>query len=139
MSDIYELETYDYKLVRGDTFNLPLEFEDADGNAIDISTWEATFVVKDYVNNTIISALTKTHDDSITNGDGIYYYGDGEKPDGLGMSATNQLVVVLGFLDTDDMEPGIYKCEIEFYKDGLSKFTPFQGHLIVKEEINENV
>ena len=138
MPDVYELETYDYELVKGDTFNLPLRFWDKDGQQINIESWQATFKVKDHINNEIVSELTKTHDDSQTNGDGIYFYSDTEKPDNLEMTASDQLVVVLGYLDTAAMEPGIYKWEIEFWADGLSKYTPVKGHFIVTEEIHTN-
>lgn len=136
--DYYKIETHDFKIKKGDTANLKFLLKDPDGNNLDVTSYGATFNVYDPYDNANITNLTKTHNDGVTNGDGIYYSTDSEKPSGLTIDATNKFVVTLSYFDTAELGEDVYPFDVEFTKDDGGKFT-IEGNLIVSREVTVSV
>ncbi len=139
-SDLYTIETQDFDVIQGDTANLPFQFRNMNNVNIDITSYDSVFTIMDHRTFDPISTLEKTHDDAISGGDGIYYYGDTEAWSALGLSATNQLVVVLTAAETLTLEPGIYKFNVKLATtvNGTNvRKTVIEGNLMVKQEAPE--
>jgi len=142
--DFYETQTFDFKVVKGDTVNLKFEFYDKDGNPINdiaINNWQCKFTLRDPITDEPLLALQKTHDDTVVGGGGIYYNDDTQAPVGLNITQDNQIVVVLSYQETAQLEEGIYPYDIEFFIDQAytSKFTAVKGNLIVTREHTPSV
>lgn len=138
MSDIYSQETLDFEIVKGDTAKLGFQFfEDDSGNPKQINLCECTFTVLDPISNEPIASITKTHDPVSAGGNGIYYYSDTNKPSGLGMTGSNELVVMLTDEDTNLLQENAYPFDIEFLFNN-ERYTPVRGTLIVKREMTPN-
>ena len=135
--DIYTLETDDWKVVKGDTLNIYYSFKDSDGVNLDITSYQTKFSVIDPLTEELIADFSKTHNEAISGGNGVYYYGDTQAPANLGLTASNQLAVVLSYFDTN-VDAGIYPFDIEF-TDGNSKKTAVKGNLIITEEVTPSV
>lgn len=132
----YDTENYDYEIVKGDTQVLEFEVKDSDGVAIDVTNWESEFNVQDPNLESNYSSIRKTHDDSVSGGDGIYYNGDAELPATIAISASNVVKVILTATDTGALEPGVYPYSLEFTKDdGVTVFTLVRAYLIITKEI----
>jgi hypothetical protein len=142
MSDeFYSLQTDDIKLVQGDTTNIEYDFVDAAGTAIDITTYDVKFTVRDPETGDVVSMLTgvttvsKYHNDNLAGGRGVYLYGDTYAPSGS-LTETNQLLIVLDPDDTSGMDYGVaYPFDIELSKySGTLKLTAVRGHLLIAKE-----
>jgi len=139
--DYYDLETYDFPIVSGDTANLPFEFVDTNGDPIDVSQYASKFTVVHPVTKEIIpmvsdeTEFSKIRDDSFSGGKGIFYTGDTNLTDTLlSISKVNQLVVVMSYEDTGLLVADlVYPFDIEFESLG-AKFTVARGSLVVKRE-----
>jgi len=139
MPDIFETETYDYELTKGDTVYLKFQFINTeDGSERNITGMACKFNVRDPITRERIAVLEKIHEDTGPSGGGIYYLNDIFKPLELSMTTTNQLVVILNIADTAQLDKGVYQFEIEF-TFGTTKFTAVKGNLVVTEEITASV
>jgi len=131
-----KLQSKNYNIRKGDTKNLKFAFYDDDNNEINIETYAAKCTLTNMV--TQAAVVTKEHNDGVSGGSGIYFFNDAEKPAGLGMTSTNQLVVVLSYFDTD-LEPGPYRYDIEFTIDSNKKTTPIAGFINITREETASV
>lgn len=139
MDDFYDRQTNDFQITKGDTENLCFELYDEDtGEALDITSLECQFNVYDPYTHENISALSKSHNDAVTGGDGIFFYGDTQKPTELTIVQNNQMVIVLDVTDTNELDFGVYLFDVEF-DNGAAKKTPIKGHLIVEKEVTPSV
>ena len=137
--DIYDRQTYDFRVVKGNTLPMKFNLKNAEtGAAEDITNWGARFNIRDPLTNDVITALEKTHNDSAPSGDGIYYSGDIYKPTNLGLTLTNQMAVVLEYEDTDDLEEGVYPFDIKFTIGESTMYAPIRGNIIVLKEVTPN-
>lgn len=141
IDDFYSIKSQDYSFVKGDTVNIAISLKDKNKIPIDVTQMDATFTIRNPITDEIITALQKTHNDIAPDGDGIYFNGDTYQPVGLGLTADNQLVVVLNYTDTATLDPGVYPYDIELTITGayISKFTPVRGNLIIKKEQTPSV
>jgi hypothetical protein len=133
-NDLFEVQTQDYKVVQGDTLNLAWNFKDKQGDPIlDIVNWDSRFSIEDFISHDIITGLVKTHNDAPPVGGGVYYNGDVNIVPGLGITADNQVVVVLTAADTDTLLPGTYKIYFKFIISQAynADFTAVVGNLKV--------
>lgn len=140
--DFYEQQLFDFRVVKGDTANLKFEFYDNNGIAInEIKQWNSKFTLRDPITDEPILALQKIHNDVAPSGAGIYYNGDIYAPLNIGITADNQLVVILSDTDTTQLSVGAYPFDIEFYISQAysSRYTPIRGNLIVLKEHTPNV
>ena len=140
--DYYSKETFDFFVTRGDAISLPFEFYDEDSGApVNLSLFYAKFTLKDPITKQALLAIQKQHNDTVVGGLGIFYSGDTNKWAGLGLTATNQLQVVLDSADTDTLEPGVYKFDLEFsleFDTKMQRKTVVHGTLTVQEEVTPN-
>jgi hypothetical protein len=142
IKDFYSKQTYDFKAHRGDTLSIPLSFYNSAKTAVDITGFGATFDILDPQTDAPIAALEKTHDDGVAGGDGIYFFGDSEAWTELGLTAVNQVQIVLKASDTEDLDPQVYKWELEFTKtiNGvMCRQTVAAGYLTVVKDVVPNV
>lgn len=141
--NFYDKQQYNFKCVKGDTKNIPLSFYDESNVAVDITAYDATFTLIDPVTGDPIAALQKTHDDAITGGDGIYFYGDTQTWAELGLTASNQCQIVLTDDDTDTLVAGrIYRWDLELQttiNGETVRQTAVVGWLEILREATANV
>lgn len=140
--DFYERETLDFKCVKGDTFNIPLQFKDENGNSVDISGFGATLTVRDPLSDATIDELIKTHNDAISGGNGIYFYGDTYAWTELGLTSVNQMQIVFSADDTDELTAGlVYRFDLELTKtiNGTVCRKSVSGTISIEREVTENV
>jgi len=137
--DVFSIESYDFYVTKGDTANLKFEFVDKNGNPINITNWKCKFSLRNPITLEII--LTKEHDDTITGGAGIYYAGDTQAPVGLNLTSNNQLVVIINYEETAELEPQVYPFDLEFTVEGQAtvKYTAVKGNLIITKEVTPSV
>ena len=132
--EFFKTETQDFEVTQGDTLNLPFEFKDKDKNPIDdIVNWDHRLSIEDPITGEIITALIKTHSDVTPSGDGVYLNGDTFTITGLDIDADNKAVAVLTYLETSDLEPGIYPFYWKVIIDEAyrAEFTAIKGNLII--------
>lgn len=137
MEDYYKLKTYDFKIIKGDTLNMPFKIYDSDGEPINITNWGAKFNVYNNAGAEVITALYKYHNDNLKYGKGIYFNNDNQKPVGLDITEDHQLVVILDYEDTNLLNAGVYPYDLEFtvtINNDFSKIT-IKGNLIVESEV----
>jgi len=134
--NFYVSLTNDYYGVQGDTIFIPMEFKNEDGDIIDITPWDSKFNVRNPITDENETSLSKTHNDSISGGDGIYYNGDTNIPSGISIS-TNQIVVKIDYDESSELEPDVYPFDVEFTALGR-KFT-VKGRLIITSEVTASV
>ena len=142
MSDIFTTEVIDYYAVKGDSVYLKFQFNDTNGDPIDISSWYSKFTLRDPITDEPLTALQKYHNDSIPGGGGIYYLGDTAPglPPGLDLATINQLIVYIPYAESATLENEIYPCDIEFTTASLvTKETPIRGNLIFNKEHTPSV
>ncbi len=137
-NDLFDTQTQDFEAVQGDTINLPFEFTDKQGNPInDIvgQNWEALFTLEDPETHQLITALVKTHADTPPSGDGIYYNGDVNIVPGLGITANNQVVIVLTAAESATLAAAVHKFYFRFIIDQAysAKYTAVRGNLKIKK------
>jgi hypothetical protein len=139
---VYENETFDFVVTKGDFINLPFSFYDPDGVEVDLSLFFIKFTLRDPISRDPILALQKEHIDSATGG-GIFEVGDTAAWAGLNLTRNNQIQVVLNSIDTDTLRAGVYAFDIEFGlvddQDYHQKKTVVHGTLSVVEEVTANV
>lgn len=134
--DFYTEQTYDFEETKGDTVYLKFSFIDKiTGNPVDITGWDSKFTLLDPITDDPIATLQKIHDDGVSGGGGIYYFGDAEAPSGLGMTETNQVVVILSYAESGTLEPDVYPFDIELKNATAGTIdTVVHGNLIIVKE-----
>jgi len=144
--DFYSLQTDDIKIVQGDTVNILYEFFDELDDEADITGYDCKFTVRDPEDDSVVQMLSvltthsKEHNDGVTGGAGIFYNSDTQVvPADFGITANNQLAIVLDPADTEDLDYGVaYPFDIEFSRlGGNIKTTPIKGFLLISKEITE--
>ena len=132
VTNYYDLQTHDFKIIQGDTVNLPFDFLNPSNEALNITSYGIKFSLADPVTGAIL--ISKEHDDVPVGGEGIYFNGDSEIPSGLTIDAVNKLIVVLTSVDTAALNEGSYPFDLEF-TSGSNKFTPVTGFVQVKKQV----
>ena len=140
--DIFTAEVVDYYVTKGDSVYLKFQFNDGNGNSIDISDWYSKFTLRDPITDEPLTALQKSHNDAIAGGGGIYYMGDSAPglPPGLDLTSVNQAIVYIPYAESATLDKEIYPFDLEFTTSSLvTKTTVIHGNLILKKEQTPSV
>jgi hypothetical protein len=141
MSNFYDLETFDFRIIKGDTVNFEFELEEPDGTEIDLVAKfrVSKFSMRNPMTDEVI--ILKEHDDSVEGGKGIYCKGDSQliyiqKE----IDKKNQMLVILEDVDTKNLFDVAYPYDIEIF-DPISavRITAVKATIYASKDVTINV
>ena len=155
MSDIYELEQYDYKITVGDTFWFGLEFRGKDNLPVDLSLYHIFLTVIDPETEAMMpmaapasiaySLRCRTDNYGSDDFEGIYRFNDARGDDFIPpdyvedmLDAINKIVIRMAPDWTKNFKAGlIYPFDVQLEMAspsyGEEKHTPLRGRFIAVE------
>tara|TARA_Y100000361_G_C11057814_1_gene288814 strand:- start:265 stop:705 length:441 start_codon:yes stop_codon:yes gene_type:complete len=138
---LYEELPNDYYFAQGDAVTMGFEFFTPEGDPIDIRNYGCKFYLYDAVNKQEVVPMldgiedyTKRHDDTITNGAGVYFNGDDQiaNVELTGIDEDYQAVVFLSTRWTNNLKPGVYRYVLKFEISTDNYWVPATGNLVIR-------
>ena len=138
MNSLYDQKTNDFTYNLGESSTLGFEFRDTSGNDEDITTYDCKFYLYDPITKDPIPFLaptddfSKEHNDGVTGGSGVYYFGDTQFP-GLvtDIDKANQILIYISSVDMESLAPGVYFYAVKFEIGPSDFWVPATGNLII--------